>query len=67
MVTFFQWLWCSWLAYRLAVRGQKHQGIGYVCLSHHGIPNVAIFIGVGREAWRVSQIAVECHDVRTVL
>lgn len=34
-------------------------GTYYGAVVRHGVPEVAIFVGVGREAWRISQRAIE--------
>lgn len=31
----------------------------YAALTVHGVPKVCVFVAIGREAWRVSQYAVE--------
>jgi hypothetical protein len=36
----------------------RAKGVGYGALLRHGVPQVCIYVGYGREAWRVSQIAV---------
>lgn len=50
-----RFLWIALRAYRVA----KINGSHYVALTAHGVPQVAVFVGVGREAWRISQRAVE--------
>jgi hypothetical protein len=34
-------------------------GIGYAGLTRHGVPAIAVFVGRGREAWRVTNWATE--------
>ena len=47
------------LAYRAYLGAQKH-GTYYCALTtRHGVPKICVFVGVGREAWRVSQRAIE--------
>jgi hypothetical protein len=36
----------------------------YAGMVLHEVPQVVVFIGVGREAWRVSQVAVESCNWR---
>jgi len=39
-------------------------GVAYCGLLSHGVPRLAVFVGVGREAWRVSQRAVEQFKIK---
>jgi hypothetical protein len=67
MVEYDLWLWPSWnwlkflfsamRAYRLA----KRSGTAYVGVTRNGVPHICIFVGVGREAWRITQRAIEEH------
>lgn len=57
MIEAVQFLWLAWGAYRQA-RRQPNVTI-YSAITRHGVPHVCIFVGVGREAWRVSQRAIE--------
>lgn len=47
-----------WRAWRKVQNNPKAQ-CSYVCVTRHGVPCLAVFVGVGREAWRVAQRAVE--------
>ena len=38
-------------------------GLGYAGLKRHGVPAIAVFVGRGREAWRVTNWATECLGV----
>ena len=38
-------------------------GTYYGAVVRHGVPEVAIFVGVGREAWRISQRAIEEAEI----
>lgn len=54
MIAFFQYVYCCAVAYRNARRSGRCE---YVGLTFRGVPNVCVFVGVGREAWRISQDA----------
>lgn len=45
----------------IAYRACKTDGGGtyYAAVVRRGVPEVAVFVGVGREAWRISQRAIE--------
>ena len=47
-----------WLAYRGYKTAKKH-GSSYSAIANHGVPHICIFVGIGREAWRISQRALE--------
>lgn len=49
-------LLAAYRAYRIATRNGAPS---YVALSRHGVPFVACFVALDREAWRVSVRAVE--------
>ena len=51
-----QFLILAWRAYRRAVTNGKPQ---YVAVITHNVPQVAMFVAVGREAWKISNLAVE--------
>lgn len=41
-------------------RRAKEKGLGYCALTNSsGVPEVVVFVGIGREAWRVTQRAIE--------
>lgn len=48
-------------AYRGALKGT---GSHYAAITHAGVPQVAVFVGIGREAWRVSQRAIVEFDIK---
>jgi hypothetical protein len=59
MRNFIEFVQVLWLA-RRAYRNYRQTGKpAYSGLSVEGVPSVVVFIGVGREAWRVSQVAIE--------
>lgn len=46
-------------AYQLATLA-KDQGTAYVTIGPpNGVPEIAIFVGICREAWRITQRAIE--------
>jgi hypothetical protein len=48
-----------WLCRSAWVLARRRGGVAYVAQTRHGVPECAIFVGVGRDAWRVSVRAVE--------
>lgn len=56
MVEAVRVLWMVWKAYHLAKADGRN---AYVAITYRGVPKVAVFLGVGREAWRISRRAVE--------
>lgn len=51
-----QFLWVAYTAYRRA--GQK--GITYTTVTGlGGVPQIVVIVATGREAWRVSQVAID--------
>ena len=56
-----RFLWVAYLSYKRA--GEK--GAHYSALvSSAGVPHTTILIATGREAWRVSMIAMSAFDKR---
>jgi hypothetical protein len=53
----FRFLLLAVRAYKLA--GELEHGTQYAAITLRGVPKVAIFVGVGRNAWRISQRATE--------
>jgi hypothetical protein len=47
------------LAWRAYWRAKETGRVTYSAITRRGVPYCCIFIGVGREAWRVSQRAIE--------
>ena len=45
-------------AYRMAARNPGG-GTAYVGEARHGVHQLSVFVGTGREAWRISQRAIE--------
>jgi hypothetical protein len=37
----------------------RRNGSSYSAITHHGVPQCAVFVALGREAWRVSLRAAE--------
>lgn len=60
MIEFLVFLQMAWRAYKLA----RENGTAYVGVEDKGVVQLAIFIGVGREAWRISERALQELDVR---
>lgn len=58
MIHFF---WLAWIAWRRAGRNGTH----YAALATLGVPHTAIFVATGREAWRVCDMAIQAHRVRS--
>lgn len=58
---FVQVLMCTVRAFRNYRQTGRPAYAGMVL---HEVPQVVVFIGVGREAWRVSQVAVESCNWR---
>jgi hypothetical protein len=56
MIEAIRFLWLAWGAYRDA---KKRGGVTYSAILCRDVPQVAIFVGLGREAWRISQKAIE--------
>lgn len=55
----------AWLAFRAA---RKRRGnVRYSHLSVNGVVQAAVLIATGREAWRVSLMAIECEPGRRIL
>jgi hypothetical protein len=55
MIDFVKFIRMCCRAYRLATEN----GAWYVARLRHGVPNCAVFVGRGREAWRISHKAIE--------
>ncbi len=52
-MTLLQYLYCCYRAYR------NPEKLTYFVLSYRGVPCLTVAIGRDREAWRVSQFAIE--------
>ena len=55
-------LWCAWRAYRQSQKQSRllgKGGSGYAAITSRGVPFIACFVATDREAWRVSQRAIE--------
>lgn len=51
-------------AYQLATFA-KDKGTAYVTVGpENGVPEIAIFVGIGREAWQITQRAIEYQQVK---
>ena len=53
-------LWAAYRAYSIAAK----QGSSYVALCSHGVPQIAVFIGLDRDAWKVSQRAIQEYELK---
>lgn len=49
-------LWLAWKTYKKARQGTN---LAYIAATSHGVPRIAIFVGLDREAWRVTVHAIE--------
>lgn len=54
-----KFLWMAWRAYK---RAKKDGGVQYAAVCWRGVPQVTILCAMGREAWRLSQTAIEVYD-----
>jgi hypothetical protein len=54
-MNFLLTMWSAYKAYRYA----REFGSGCVILTLYGVPQVACFLAIGREAWKVSQLATQ--------
>jgi hypothetical protein len=60
MIETLHFLWLSFRAFQGARGGPGGSGCYYMGrFGPGGVCNLAIFVGTGREAWRISQRAVE--------
>lgn len=51
-----QFMFLAFTAFRRAEKVHKPQ---YFAIERHGVPDLCFFIATGREAWRISQRAIE--------
>lgn len=56
MVEAIHFLWVAWRVYRGAKAGS---GSYYGAYTRNGVPTITVFVGLGREAWRISVRAGE--------
>lgn len=63
MIATLRFLWVALRAFRMA---RKTGAPGYSALTLHGVPVMAVFVGLDREAWRISQRAFEEFQIREV-
>ncbi len=61
MIEAIRFLYIAWEAYRGA---QRDGQLRYRGITRNGVPHTVIFVGVGREAWRITQRAVEEFEVK---
>jgi hypothetical protein len=54
IMEFIRFLIVATHAYRIA----KKEGAHYAAFESNGVPVVACYVGIGRDAWRISQVAV---------
>lgn len=59
MIQFVQFLYVCIKAYRVS-----NGRIGYVAVTTHGVPQVTVLVAMGREAWRLSHLAIEAIEAR---
>ena len=57
MISRWKFLFLCFRAYRLAE--SRGTGLAYVAQTRQGVPECTVFVGFGRESWRVSVRAVE--------
>jgi len=55
MTDFIRFIYCAIKAYR---RARKTGKCFYYGISVGGVPQMCVFVGIGRESWRVTEIAV---------
>ena len=55
-ISTIRFLWLAWRTYRSMRSSGNPQ---YAAMCYRGVPQVCVFIGAGRQAWRISQLAVE--------
>ncbi len=60
MIELVSAMWAAYRAYRIA----QKSGSSYVAITSHGVPQIACFMAIGRDAWRVSQRAVEEYQLK---
>lgn len=58
MIDFFQLWILAYKAFKIA-KTHKTGGVGYAGYKYHGTPQLCVFVGTGREAWRISQYAID--------
>lgn len=56
-MNFLLYIYCCVKAYRNARR--RKLSCSYFALTSNGVPHTAVYMALGREAWRISHIAVE--------
>lgn len=56
MTNMIRFIWLAWQAYKGA---RRCKNLYYVSLIRNGVPTMSIFVGLGREAWRISKRAIE--------
>jgi len=57
LIKYLQFLWlCNHSYWAAKKKGGTHYG---AVLDFHGVPLVALFVGVDRDSWRISQRAIE--------
>jgi hypothetical protein len=53
----------GWLAYRASLK-MGDNGASYSALTLRGVPHITLLLGQGREAWRISQFAIDVQAVK---
>jgi hypothetical protein len=54
-----RYIWVCWRAWRMLKADPTGSGLAYVGLSYRGVPQLAIFVARDREAWRVTERALD--------
>jgi hypothetical protein len=58
MLEGLQFAWIAWRAWRQA----KARGLHYRAVTIDGVPQLAVLVATGREAWRVTNLAVTATE-----
>lgn len=58
MFLFLRFMWAALVSYKQA----RKTGTSLVVFCVNGVPEIACFVGLGREAWRISVRAIEEHQ-----
>lgn len=56
MIERLHFLFLAWKAFSLASKSRKAV---YIAATDHGVPFIALFVALEREAWRISVTALE--------
>lgn len=50
-----------WLCYT-AYKGVQKTGAHYAYWDNNGVPDMVIFVGIGRKAWQITNVALNCKE-----